>query len=296
MLAFDYVKAHNVKQAVSYLSQRGESARILNGGTDLIVQLQEGSQRASLLVDIKAIPELNQLSYDPHQGLLVGAAVSCWDICQFPAIKKYYPGLLDAVSLIGGVQIQGRASLGGNLCNASPAADSIPALIIYQATCLIAGPDGSREISVEDFCIAPGQTALRLGELLVSVRLPPPKIGGTGACYLRFTPRSEMDIAVVGVGVAVVLSSDRTTFDWARIALGAVAPTPLLVPAAGEFLRGQKTSAAAIKQAAQIAKESTRPINDMRGTIAQRKHLTAILVRRALEKAIGRAQQNDKEE
>jgi carbon-monoxide dehydrogenase medium subunit len=285
--AFDYVAAQRVEQAVSLLNQYGEKARVLAGGTDLIVQLREGRRRAALLVDVKPIPEVNQLSYDARQGLLIGAAVPCSAIARFPPAAGLYPGLVEAVSLIGGVQIQNRATVGGNLCNASPAADSFPALIVYQAVCLLAGPRGPREIAVEKFCTAPGQTDLQPGEFLVALRLPPPATG-SGGSYLRFTPRSEMDIAVAGAGATVVLA-DLATIESARIALGAVAPTPLFVPEAGEALRGQRISAAAMEQAAHIAQQAARPITDLRGTSAQRKHLCAVLVRRALEGAIERA-------
>jgi CO/xanthine dehydrogenase FAD-binding subunit len=289
--AFNYVAAQNVEQAVLLLAQHGEDARVLSGGTDLIVQLREGRQRAALLVDIKSIPEANQLSYDAAQGLLIGAAVACLRICSDAAVTRYYPGLMDAASLIGGVQIQARASLGGNLCNASPAADSIPALIVHEAVCITAGPAGRREIAVENFCRAPGQTALQAGELLVALRLPPPK-ARFGASYLRFTPRAEMDIAVTGAGASVVLSEDGSVIESARIALGGVAPTPLFVPEAGDALRGQPVCAAAIEQARQAAS----PIRDLRGTDAQRRHLCGVLVRRALEAAIQRAAARPREE
>ena len=295
MQAFDYVAAQSVEQVVSLLSLHGEQARLLNGGTDLIVQLRGGARRASLLVDIKPIPELNQLTYDPLQGLSIGAAVTCWSLCSHPAVLEHYPGLVDAVSLIGGVQIQSRATVGGNLCNASPAADTIPALIVHQAVCVIAGPRGRREMAVENFCLSPGQTALQPGEILVALRLPPP-LAGCGASYLRFIPRSEMDIAVAGAGAAVVLQPGGAAFVSARIALGAVAPTPLFVPEAGEALQGQPVSAAVLLRAAQLAQQAAHPITDLRGTRAQRKHLCQVLVRRALERAVERATANLRKE
>jgi len=286
--AFDYISAQSVEQAVSLLSLHGEQARVLNGGTDLIVQLRGRARRASLLVDIKPIPEVNQLAYDPSLGLSIGAAVPCWSLCSHPAVIEHYPGLVDAASLIGGVQIQSRATVGGNLCNASPAADSIPALIVHQAVCVIASPRGLRELAVEDFCLAPGQNSLQPDELLVSLRLPLPP-AGFGAGYLRFTPRSEMDIAVAGAGAAVVLRTGGAVFESARIALGAVAPTPLFVREAGDFLKGQPVSAASIEQAATLAQQAAQPITDMRGTSAQRRRLCLVLARRALERAVERA-------
>ena len=195
------------------------------------------------------------------------------------------------MSLIGGTQIQGRASIGGNLCNASPAADSIPALIAHQAVCIATGPDGNREVATEEFCTSPGQTVLKPGEFLVSARIPSPP-PGFGAAYLRFIPRGEMDIAVVGSGVSVVLDDNGTSFTSARIALAAVAPTPLFVPEAGEYLVGRPVSDETIAEAAQIAQSAAKPISDMRGTAIQRKHLIGVLTRRAMTKAIERARRN----
>jgi CO/xanthine dehydrogenase FAD-binding subunit len=287
MQSFEYVAAKTLLEATLLLSGDPASRRILAGGTDLIVQLREGRRTASLVVDVKAIPELNQLEYSQY-GLLIGAAVPCFRICDFLQENGHYPGLLEAVSLIGGTQIQGRASLGGNLGNSSPAADSIPALIVHHAICLIGGPAGSRELPVEDFCTAPGQNALLPGELIVAVRLPvaPPAFG---AAYLRFIPRNEMDIAVAGAGAAVSLDRAGGSIVDARIALGAVAPLPLLVPQAGDWLVGRPLSRENIETAARIAQEAARPIDDLRGTALQRRHLVYVLVRRALEKALARA-------
>ena len=273
---------------IALLSGGEAQVRVLSGGTDLLAQLREGRRTASLLVDIKQVPEANELAYDPVGGLRLGAAVPCYRICDHRTIAHVYPGLIDALALIGGTQIQGRASAGGNLCNASPAADAIPALIAHGGTCIIAGPGGRREVAAESFCTAPGQTVLRRGEFLIALRVPPPA-PRFGAAYLRFIPRNEMDIAVVGAGASIVLDESRTAFVSARIALGAVAPTPLFVAEAGEYLAGRAVSAGAIAEAARIAQAAARPISDMRGTAAQRKHLSAVLTRRALEQAIERA-------
>jgi carbon-monoxide dehydrogenase medium subunit len=288
--AFDYARVHTVAEAVELLAQQNGGARVLAGGTDLIVGLREQRIHAHLVVDVKAIPELSELGYDPTYGLCIGAAVPCHRIYGDAAIAAAYPGLIDAVKLIGGVQIQGRASLGGNLCNASPAADSIPALIAHHATCTIAGPQGSRRTPVEYFCTAPGKTVLQPGEFLVALHLPPPQ-RGFGAAYLRFTPRNEMDIAVVGAGVAIQLDADGATVTAARIALGAVAPTPLFVPAAAAALIGRPLTNASIAEAADIARAAARPIDDMRGTARYRRHLAGVLTRRALEIARQRIRQ-----
>ncbi len=288
MQEFDYVSPNSLGEVISLLEDKDGQARILCGGTDLLTQMREGRRKIGLVVDIKRVPEANVLSYDPAEGLRLGAAVSCARFCADPVIAAAYPGLVDAVSLIGGVQIQGRASVGGNLCNASPAADTIPALIVHHAVCLVAGPTGSREIPAEDFCTAPGQTVLGPGEFLVSLRVPPPMMH-FGAAYLRFIPRNEMDIAVVGAGAAVVLNNDGSRFASARVALGAVAPTPLFVREAGEWLASRPVSAEAIGEASCIAQAAARPIDDMRGTVVQRRHLAGVLARRALEIAVGRA-------
>ena len=218
----DYALPHSVREAVDLLAGHGSEARMLAGGTDILVLLR-GGLPAKLVVDVKDIPELNEITYDPVEGLTLGAAVPCYRVYGNRAVSRAYPGLIDAASLIGGTQIQGRASIGGNLCNAAPSADAIPPLIALEATVNIAGPGGSRQVAVEDFCTAPRQTVLARGEMVVSIHLPPPA-PGTGARYIRFIPRNEMDIAVAGAGVSVAL--DNGTFKSARVALASVAPTP----------------------------------------------------------------------
>lgn len=286
-----YVRANSISDVVSQLSLDQATVRILAGGTDLLPQVREGRRKVGVFLDVKNIPELNRLSFDPMTGLTIGAAVPCYRIKQEEAIQNFYAGLIDAVELIGGVQIQGRATLGGNLCNASPAADSIPALIVHRAVCTIIGPQGTRQVPVEEFCTAPGQTVLRNGEFLVSLHVPPPE-PGSGAHYLRFIPRNEMDIAVVGAGAYVMLDESHKVISSARIALGAVAPTPLLIAEASNFLSDREISSEAILESARIAQAAAQPITDMRGTAAQRRHLVGVLTRRALEKAIQRAQNN----
>jgi carbon-monoxide dehydrogenase medium subunit len=289
--AFDYVSAQSIEEAVTTLARAGEEAYVLAGGTDLLVQLRENRRTADVVVDIKRIPEVNELTYDPLQGLSIGAGVSCLRIWSDPAMLRHYPGLVDSARIIGSVQVQGRATFGGNLANASPAADSIPALIAHGARCVVAGAGGMREIPAEEFCVAPGRNALQKGEFLIKLLVQPPA-AGFGAGYLRFIPRNEMDIAVVGVGAAVLLDASGDAIQSARIALGAVAPTPILARAAGEFLQGKAINDETIAQAAQIAMDAARPITDMRGTIAQRKHLVGVLTRRTLGVAIQRAREN----
>jgi CO/xanthine dehydrogenase FAD-binding subunit len=286
--AFDYVRATSVDEVVSLLSENGDQARILSGGTDLLVMLREGRRNAKVVIDVKALPETTELVYSPEKGMRLGAAVPCYRMYNDKSIAAAYPGLMDAATLIGGVQIQGRASMGGNLCNASPAADSTPTLIAHSAVAVIAGPNGRRELPVEEFCIGPGRNALQDGEFLLYLDIPAPK-AGFGAAYRRFIPRNEMDIAVVGCGVSVELDESRTKFVSARVSLGAVAPTPLFVKEAGDSLAGKPVSAESIEEAAKIAQAAAKPISDMRGTAEYRKHISGVLTRRVLEQAVERA-------
>ncbi len=218
----------------------------------------------------------------------------CFRIWNDAAVARLYPGLRDAVALIGGIQIQSRATLGGNVANASPAADSIPALIVHEAICEIVADGGVRNIPVENLCAAPGRTILSPSEFIARFHIPPP-VSGFGASYLRFIPRNEMDIAVASAGAAVVLDQGGERIVSARVALGAVAPTPLLVTAAGDALAGQPVSDEVINEAAQLAAAAARPISDVRGSAAQRIHLAAVLTRRALDKAIQRARESLRE-
>lgn len=288
MQSFDYVAPKSVEEVSNLLAGRNGDARILAGGTDLIVQLREGRRTAKLVVDIKNIPELTQVIFDSAIGLRIGAAASCQKICNDPNVSRLYPGLVDGIQLIGGVQIQSRASVGGNLCNASPAADSIPAFIVYHAVCHIASQGSERTLPVEEFCVAPGKNALQPGEFLAFISVPLSK-ENFGAHYLRFIPRNEMDIAVVGAGASVVLDEEKKRFISARIALGAVAPTPLLASDAGAFLAGKEITRANIKEAARMAQAIAKPITDLRGTAEHRKHLVAVLAERVLDGAIERA-------
>ena len=287
MQDFSYVAAQTLSEAVALLDENGEKARILAGGTDLIVNVREGRRDVNLVVDVKSVPEVNVLDYDADTGLTLGAAVECYKIYAVDAICRAYPGLIDATKIIGGTAIQGRASVGGNLCNASPAADCIPPLIVLGATCVIAGPNGERELPVEQFCTGPGQTALENGEMLVSLKIPAPA-SNSSSFYLRFIPRNEMDIAVVGAGASVTLDAAKQTIVSARISLAAVAPTPLFAEEASALLAGREVSDAAIDDAAQAAQAIARPISDMRGTAEQRTHLVGVLTRRALNGAIQR--------
>ena len=285
----DFEKPNTVEDAVKLLSDSGGNARAMAGGTDLIVMLRVGHPRVNpdVVVDIKSIPELNELSYDANKGLTVGAAVECYKIYGDDNVNSHFSALNDSATLIGGTQIQGRASFGGNLCNAAPSGDSIPNMIAHRAVATITGPSGTREVPVEDICTGPGQTSIGSDELLISINFPS-NGPGFGANYIRFIPRNEMDIAVAGVGASVTIEDGK--FTSARVSLASVAPTPLLVEEAGEALVGQPVSEEAIQKAADLAKAAAKPISDMRGTADYRKHLCDVLTRRALNTAVERAQ------
>jgi carbon-monoxide dehydrogenase medium subunit len=285
---FDFVSPSSIEEAVKTLASSGDQARILAGGTDMLVQMRAGRRTAPLVVDIKGIPELNVVSYDSTKGLTLGAAVPCYKIYEDETLAKAYPGLIDSASLIGGIQIQGRASVGGNICNAAPSGDAIPAVIALGGICNIAGPKGTRELPAEEFCTAPGRNALENGEILVSISFPAPQ-ANSGANYLRFIPRNEMDIAVAGVGSSVQLDSSGQNFVSARISLASVAPTPVFAKEAGDSLAGKAVSEEAIQQASELAMAAAKPISDMRGTIRQRTHLIGVLTRRTVNNAIERA-------
>ena len=281
-----YEAPTSLDQAIGLLAAAGDDGRMLAGGTDLIIQMRAGVREPGQVIDAKKIPELQTLSYDAQSGLRLGAALACCEIIDNPTVRQHYPGLVEAAGLIGSDQILARASVGGNVCNGSPAADTTPALIALNATCHIAGPNGTREVAVEDVVTAPGQTALAADELLVEFRIPAPPAKAAD-CYQRFIPRNEMDIAVVGVGSCVALDGD--TCSAARIGLGAVAARPLLAKEAGAALVGKPLDDAAIDAAAKLAQAAASPISDMRGTAEFRTHLVGVLTRRTLEEAAARA-------
>ena len=288
MKNFEYTAPQTLREAVRLLAEKGSGARILAGGTDLIVQMRINRHRPDRVVDVKNIPEVNELAIRPRKGLVIGAAVPCHRIYEDSEISERYPGLVDAAAIIGGIQIQGRATFGGNLCNSSPSADTTPILIAHGATAEITGPGGKRRVAVEDFCTGPGTNVLTDGELLVSLVVPPDR-RNSGSHYLRFIPRNEMDIAVVGAGAYVELGRRGKVFKSARIALGAVAPVPLYAGEASEGLAGKPVSEETIAEAAEAAKGIARPISDMRGPAEYRTHLVGVLVKRALNGAVARA-------
>ncbi len=288
MEAFDYVAPRSLADAFAHLTN-GRSSLMLAGGTDVIVQLREGRRHCDQLIDLKHIPELTALRFAADGTLEIGAAKSLAEIYEDPEVARRLPGLVDAAALIGGIQVQSRASLGGNLCNASPAADASPALMALGARLVIGSPTGSRELPVEEFFLGPGRNALQPGELLVQVKIPS-QPANSSAHYLRFIPRNEMDIAVASAGVRFALNGEGR-IESARVAFGAVAATALMVPAAAAALNGNLPTEETFGAAGDAASALATPIDDMRGSVAQRHQLVRVLTIRALRGALTRIQE-----
>src|SRR3954470_2786574 len=276
-------------EAVGAFDAAGTAARILAGGTDLLVQMRAGAVRPGLIVDIKKIAEMTAIEETADGGFRIGAALPGAAWAEHARFGKIWPGVLEAINLIGSTQVQGRASAGGNLCNGSPAGDSVPALVAAGAMVTLQGPDGRREMPVEKVPAGPGRTNLLPGEILVSFTLPP-RAKGSSDAYLRMIPRTEMDIAVVGVGVSLTLKDGVCTA--ARVGLGAVAPTVLLVEDAAKALIGSRLDDAAQNAAATACSAACRPIDDKRGTIAYRTKVAGVLLKRTVAIAAKRAQGN----
>lgn len=273
-----YSAPTTVEEAVSCLARDG--ARALAGGTDLIAQMREGRRSVSHIVDLKKIPDLNRIEPAPDGGWVVGAAATIGDLGRHRAFAQAHPDVLAAARLIGSLQIQNRASLGGNICNAAPSADAVPLLISLGADAEIAGPGGRRRVGVQDIATGPARTSLSQGEVLVSLRVPrnPPR---SAATYLRFTPRREMDIAIAGAAVFMELDGSGRIAD-ARITLASVAPIPLVAKAAQDGLRGQRPSTETFAAAGERAAREARPISDARASADYRRELVAVLTKRAL--------------
>ena len=285
MVSVVYEAPESIQDAVKLLADSRIKANVLAGGTDLIIQMQ-GQNEERLVVDVKKIPSMmNAIMTD--EGLILGPSISCAEITAREDIKAVYPGLVESAYLIGSTQIQGRCSIGGNLCNSSPAADTIPPLIVNRAQCVIAGPNGERTVATEDFVTGVGQNCMEKDELLASIRIPVPA-ANTSDAYLRFIPRSEMDIAVVGAAVSVTLD-DSGICTTARVSIGAVAITALLVEEAANALVGTQLDDSALQAAADAASAAARPITDRRGTVEYRKQVVGVLVKRAAKIAAERA-------
>lgn len=281
-----YEMPTTAEAAVALLTAANGPAKVLSGGTDLIIQMRSGQHTPQLLVDVKNIAEMTSIATESG-GYRIGAAVSCMKLTEDAAFANTWPGVIDAVNLVGSVQVRGRATIGGNVCNASPAADSVPAMIAAGAIANIVGPDGRRAVPVEQIAAGVGKTSLAKGEMVTSFILPN-RAPRSGDAYLRFTPRSEMDIAVVGVGINLTLD-DSGVCTHARVSLGAVAERALLVPAAAAALIGTRVDAVALERLAAAASAAAQPIDDKRGTKAFRIKVSGVLARRAATIALDRA-------
>ena len=291
MESYGYVAPSSIAEVLAALNKStiaGQMTQLLAGGSDVLVQMRMPNHQPRTIIDIKKLAETNRLEVSA-QGIYIGAAVSSAVMNEHQGLQRAMPGLLEAADLIGSTQVQGRATICGNLCNASPAGDSIPALIAAGGICDIATASGTREMPVEDFVIGVGKNALLEGEFLLGVKFAMPKTS-TKDAYLRFTPRTEMDIAVAGVGVRVSVENGICTD--ARVSIGAVAPTALLVTSAANILIGSCLDEAALAAAGQACKDSASPISDKRGTAEYRQKVVAVLCKRAIAIAHKRALEN----
>lgn len=283
-----YEAPNTLDQAIALLAGAAGEARVLAGGTDLLVQMRTDVIEPALLVDIKGIAETREITEEAG-GFRVGAAVTGAELKEHPKLKAAWPGVVEAANLIGSTQVQGRATMGGNLCNGSPAADSVPALIAAGAKASIVGPKGRRDVPVEDVMLAPRKLSLEKGEIIASFLLPA-KVARTGDAYLRFIPRTEMDIAVVGCGVCLTLDA-KGACTTARVSLGAVAERPLLVADAAKALTGNEALPVLLQKLEAAARAACRPIDDKRGTKEYRIKVAGVLARRAAQIAYERARE-----
>ena len=281
-----YESPQTMPEAVTLLSKSKGSVHVLAGGSDLLVRMKGGYIEPDVIVDIKRIKSVNVIKKTPD-GFLIGAAVSCATLGEHATLCKTWPGVVEAANLIGSDQIQGRCTIVGNMCNASPAADSVPALIAAKAKAVIKGPKGSRRVNVEDIATGPGKTSLKKGEIVESIVLPK-RTAKTRDAYLRFTPRTEMDIAVVSAAVNLSVGP-RGVITEARVALGAVVPTAVLVPAAGKAIIGQKLTEDTLHSLSTACAAACKPIDDKRGTVEFRTEVAGVLARRAAQLAYTRA-------
>lgn len=281
-----YLAPEKTADAVKLLSKSKGSVHLLAGGSDLLVRMRGGYVEPDVVIDIKRIKAMQDIK-KTASGFSIGAAVSCAKMGNHKALRKAWPGVVEAANLIGSDQIQGRCTIAGNLCNASPAADSVPALIAAKAVAVVKGPKGTRRVPVEDIATAPGKTCLKKGEVVESIALPK-RAAKMADAYLRFTPRTEMDIAVVSAAVNITLGP-KGVIKQARVALGAVAPTAMLIPEASKLLKGGKLDEEKLEALADMCNAACKPINDKRGTVEFRTHVAGVLAKRAASLAYTRA-------
>jgi carbon-monoxide dehydrogenase medium subunit len=287
--AFEYHAPTTLNEALALLLQHGESARPLAGGTDLVVQMKENATKfapPSHIVNLLRVPELTGIDFSETEGLRIGSGASMMEVSESPIIRERYAAIAEGAALVGSYQTMNMATVGGNLCNAAPSADIAPPLLAFESEAVIVGPSGRRSLPLDEFFLGPGKTALASGELLAEVRVPAPP-ACTGSAYARHTPRKQMDIAVVGIATVLTLAGER--IERARVALGAVAPTPVRARQAEAALEGQTTSAAAFARAAEAATDECSPISDVRGSAEFRRHIVRVMAERMLRQTAERA-------
>jgi carbon-monoxide dehydrogenase medium subunit len=288
--SFEYLAPQTIDEAVRLLAEHGDKARPIAGGTDIVVQMKESATRfpyPQYLIGLNRISELKGIEFSESAGLRIGAGATMAEIAESPLVRERYTALAEGVGVVGSLQTMNMATIGGNVCNAAPSADTAPALLAFEAQAVIAGRSGRRSIDLDQFFAGPGQTTLGTGELLAEIRVPAPA-RRTGSAYRRHTPRKQMDIAVVGI-TAVVTLDDGGRIERARIALGAVAPTPVRAQKAEASLAGQMASDKAFARAAEIAAGECSPISDQRGSAEFRRHLVLVMTERMLREAAARA-------
>ena len=288
MNRFEYLQARTLPEAITLLGQDA-GTRIVAGATDFLVRWRQGLWKPRVVLSIQHIPGLDGVDYTPTTGLSLGSLVTIRTLELHPLIQQHYPALSQAATTFAGVQIRNLATVGGNICNASPSGDTLPALVAYGAECLLVGPEGERLVPLESFFMGPGRTALRSAELLVELHLPPPP-PHTGALYIKHSPRSAMDISTVGVASMLTLEGQNGICREVRISLGAVAPTVMRARSAEALLRGQRLEAGLIQEAARAAGGDARPIDDIRGTARHRRAIVEALTGRTLRSAMQMAQ------
>ena len=281
MLRFDFLQARNLRHAIALLERHGQDARVVAGTTDFLVRWRQGFWRPSCVISLKGISGMGRITYSPANGLRLGALATVQAIESHPQVRRRYQALAAGATSFAGVQVRNLATVGGNACNASPAGDTLPALLAFDAQCRIAGLEGDRTIPLTDFFQGPGRTTLQQGEILAELTLPPPP-SNSGSLYIKHSPRGAMDIATVGVAAVVSLEADLRTCREARIALGAVGPTPFRATAAENLLRGRELTPEILAEAALEAERAATPIDDVRGTADYRKAMVGALTQRTL--------------
>ncbi len=287
MRRFEYLEPRTLRQAIRMLQQHGAGARIVAGSTDFLVRWRAGFWHPDQVVNIQRIPGMGRVTFSRQNGLRLGALVTIQALEQHPAIRRHYPALAAAAASFAGVQVRNLATVGGNICNASPSGDTLPALLAYGAECRLSGPDGHRQVALDQLFTGPGRTVLAQDEILTEITLPPPAIM-TGSLYIKHSPRGAMDIATVGVASVVSIDLARTC-TGVRIALGAVAPVVLRARGAEEALLGKMLNAESLQAAAEAAMSQATPIDDVRGTAQYRREMVGVLTRRTLERAVADA-------